>query len=121
MSVVNNNSPQMIGENTQVQVFSQGITYSNPGITYSNPGIKYGGIYNITQDIVPTISLAENIIPQISTINDEGRGFTVPILSLAKNINPTVYGYVDIYTPGTLIPPSSGKNGPGWFMFINLT
>lgn len=87
MSRIFNDAPSMIGENTSVKVFSQGITYSDPGITYSDPGISYGGIYNITQDIIPIVSMTQSIVPSI-------------------------YGYLDLYNPfipdpnkGMLIAP----------------
>ncbi len=119
MSKIYNDAPSLIGENTQAQVFNQNITYSNPGITYSNIGIAYGGVYNAAQDIIPTISLAENVFPIIASINDEGQGFTIPMMSLAENIKPIIYGYTDIYTNNTPPPPNNQKVvGLGWWMYV---
>lgn len=100
-----NDAPNLTGENTQAQVFEQGITYDQVGFTYDQIGIAYGGIYNTDEDVIPTISLAENIIPRIAMISDEGRGFTDPIISLAETIRPSIFGYSDIYTNNTPPPP----------------
>lgn len=62
--------PDLSGENTQAQVYEQGITYDQAGITYDNVGIAYGGVYNTNEDVVPLVSLAENISPFIAGYSD---------------------------------------------------
>ena len=85
-------TPDLQGENTNAQVNVTGITYSDPGITYSDPGIAYGGVYNVDEDIIPLVSLAENIVPSIQAGIDLGN---------PKNI-----------------PSNNLPVGPGWFMYV---
>lgn len=63
-------SPILTGENTNAQIFTQGITYDQAGITYDNVGIAYGGIYNTNEDILPIVSLAEIVKPNIFGFSD---------------------------------------------------
>jgi hypothetical protein len=117
MSSIISDAPILTGVSTQAQVYSQGITYDNAGITYDNIGIAYGGVYNPDWDIIPTISLAENIVPSVIVKNDY---FNVPTMNLAENIMPSISGYNDIYT---LAPPKPNTNhsvGPGWFLFVTI-
>lgn len=112
MSKVSNDAPILKGQNTQAQLYDQGITYNQPGLTYNNIGIAYGGVYNADWDNLTSISFAKNIIPTISIAIDKGQGFTIPILSLAENIKPMIYTYSDIYKPGSgTITPPSGNSG----------
>lgn len=87
-------TPILTGENTDAQVYEQGITYDSAGITYDNIGIAYGGVYNTNEDIIPIVSLAETVTPNI-------------------------FGYSDIYTNITPPPPNDYESiGPGFFLYL---
>ena len=90
-----NDSPILTGENTDAQIFEQGITYDQAGITYDNVGIAYGGIYNTNEDVIPMVSLAEQV-------------------------RPTIFGYSDMYTNVMPPPPNNQRVvGPGWWMYVS--
>ena len=130
--------PSLTGENTDALVENQGYTYNQAGLTYNQAGVMYGGVYNVNQDIVPTVSLASNIVPSLMGENTqaklEDQGYTynqaglsynqagvmyggiynrnediVPLVSLASQNYPTVAGYSDIYTPGGTPPPPTNS------------
>lgn len=134
---------------TQGSLVDQGYTYNQAGFTYNQAGWKYGGIQNVNEDIVPTISLAQNIFPSLqipktqASLTDQGytynqAGFTynqagwfygglnnsdqdiVPILSLAQLELPRNILFSDLATQGTITPAAS-KNGPGFLMYVNLS
>ncbi len=139
--------PSLTGFNTKAQVNEQGYTYNQPGFTYNQSGVDYGGVYNVGQDIIPSISLAKDTSPKLTgsrtqaqleeqgyTYNQSGFGYNQPgamyagvynydqdVFPTVSNIDthvPLIASFADIYT--TFIPPS-GKNqsiGPGFFMFI---
>lgn len=137
MGKVFNDAPILIGGTTQSQSNEQGVTYNQAGYTYNQAGITYGGVYKLNQDVVPVVSLAEQLAPVLMggttqaqveeqgyTYNQAGFSYNqigimyggifnqnqdfAPILSLAENIRPSIYGYNDIYTQGgTVIPPSN--------------
>lgn len=92
ISFAMNLPPTAIAQKTQVQLFNQGYVYNQAGFTYNQIGVDYGGIYNINQDISPLVSFAGDLVPSI-------------------------IGYADIYSQPQ---PSTGKSGPGWFMFLDL-
>lgn len=86
-------TPTLTGENTDAQLENQGYTYDQPGFTYDQAGVFYGGVYNKSEDIIPIMSLVEQVIPNI-------------------------YGYSDIYSK--FVPPSNQQIvGPGWFMYVS--
>lgn len=111
-------TPSLDGKNTQAKLANQGYTYNEAGLTYNQPGKQYGGIYQRDQDIIPTLSLAKNVVPTAfsSRVQPSSKG-VVPTVSLANNIKPSIFAFSDIYTrPEAPL----GKAGPGWFMYLNL-
>src|SRR5579872_6074891 len=48
---------------TDASLYTQGNTYNQTGLTYDDVNTAYGGVYHADQDIVPLVSLAENITP----------------------------------------------------------
>lgn len=130
---------------TDAQVTNQGYTYNQPGFTYNQPGVTYGGLYNVNQDVIPILSLAETINPKVTIqdtlakVTNQGytynqAGFTynqvgvsyggiynlfdiTPIVSMAKQVITRIAGYSDAYT---VVEPNQGMQAPGWFLYINL-
>lgn len=137
--------PSLIVQNTDAQVLEQDYIYNQSGFTYNQVGVDYGGVYKVSEDIIPSISLAKDIVPSLIvqrtdvqllnqgyiynqtnfTYNQSGISYggiyfsgedILPLVSKAKDITPSISGFADIYTN---IPPFSGQSvGPGWFMFI---
>lgn len=140
MSKILSDTPILSGGTTQAQVYDQGITYNQAGLTYNQIGIAYGGVYKQGQDVIPAISLAEQISPSLigentqAQVKDQGytynqAGFSynqigvmyggiynqnqdiIPIVSLAEQIVPSIYKYADIYKQGGTITPPPGNSG----------
>lgn len=75
VSLAENITPNLTGGTTNAKVYDQGYTYNQSGFTYNQAGVAYGGVYNVDQDIVPLVSLAQQPYP-------------------------IIFGNSDIYTPG---------------------
>ena len=106
-------TPDLTGENTNALVYEQGITYDQAGITYDNVGIAYGGVYNTNEDVVPLVSLAETVIPELSGDANIIDDFSIPTMSLAKTVTPTIFGYSDMSSPFIPDPDKGMLIGPG--------
>lgn len=139
--------PILSGGTTQGHVSDPGITYNEAGVSYNDSRYSYGGFYG-RSDFIPTFSLVHNLKPILAggttqaLVNDQNitynqigvsyndsrytygglYGFTDvrPLISLAKEIKPTITGYEDVYTQFVPPPPTGSNNAPGWFMFLNL-
>ena len=129
-------------------VEDQGYTYNQAGFSYNQSGVDYGGVQASNQDLTPIFSRITQERPHIdignsdSTVTDQGYTYNqanfsynqagvdygglnnanhdkIPqLLNVSDSIAHITFG--DIYTP-FVPPPTAGKNGPGWFMFVNLT
>ena len=117
--------------------------------TYNQAGVTYGGLYNQNEDVTPMLSNALLDSPSLSLIvepqfldiilsNTQAKvldqGYTYNQATFTYNhvlvdygglynqnddILPLTLTFTDTYTKKST--PSSNKNGPGWFMFVNLT
>lgn len=109
--------PSLKVQATDILVKDQGYTYNQATFIYNQAGVFYGGIYNVTEDIVPEVSIAYDFIPHALAGRVISNKEAIPTVSMALNLRPTIAGYSDTYTTGK---PSLGKNAPGWFMYLNF-
>ncbi len=112
---VNLDTPRASAQNTKALLSDQGFTYNEPGKTYNEPGMTYGGIYNYSQDFVPTISQAESVIISAKAIAQ-----SMPsLLVLAKAPIPSISGREDIYTAG-VVGEAGVSMGYGFLMYVTF-
>ncbi len=130
---------------TQALVKDQGYTYNQSGFTYNQAGVFYGGRQNLNQDIIPIFSTASleklslramtefidmTLVQTDAIIKDQGYTYNQAGLTYnetgvfyggvqyqSQDILPLELSFTDIYTKQV----HTGKQGPGWFMYINLT
>lgn len=106
--------PDLTGEfNTQALVNNQGYTYNQANFTYNEIGVEYGGIYNYGEDIIPTVSLSHNPIPDILSDN-----LVISFNSHYASITPSIYAITDISTHFVPFHLLGQPIGPGFLMFI---
>ncbi len=136
--------------NTQAQLEDQGNTFNQAGHSFNQAGDVFGGIYSRNQDVTPIIDTARLESPTLTiltdslflkmkvpqtqaqvedqgnTFNQAGHSFNQAgdmfggIYNRNQAILPLTLTFEDIYGK-TIIPPSASKNGPGFFLYVNLT
>ncbi len=100
----NIDTPKASAQNTKALLSDQGFTYNEAGKTYNEAGMTYGGVYNYQEDIVPTISQAENPFISARAIAQSSPF----IIANSFSPKPSISGYSDIYTPYVAPSANSG-------------